>query len=201
MPLLSTRPTKRIAIFTTALLVTVGCGGGSSVPSAVTIELPDGTEVRATQGSGVITLADSQWDFFRTASTAQGAAFVRIQFGSQGELTRFDNNTIASEIFGSTLIFDGARHNTTQQGLQYAAATFGAETSDSSGFAFQGLLTAFAAGLEAATATATASGTFDADDPDTMRGTFTFSSRVTLLDIPEGNIDDSFTFVGRRVTE
>lgn len=200
MQQLSKPSTRRIAIFTTALLVMVGCGG-SSAPSAVTIELPDGTEVRATQGSGVITLADSQWDFFRTSSTAQGTAFVRIQFGSAGELTRFDNNTIASAIFGSTLIFDGVRHNTTQAGLQYSAATFGAETSDSSGFAFEGRLTAFAAGLEAASATASASGTFDPDDPDVMTGTFTFRSRVTLLDIPEGNIDDSFTFIGRRVTE
>ncbi len=190
---------KRIAIVTTALLVTVGCGGGqSSVPSAVTVELPDGTEVRATQGSGVITLADSEWDFFRTGSAS---AFVRIQFGSSGELTRFDNNTIASNIFGSTLIFDGVVHNTTQQGLQYVAATFGAETADSTGFAFEGHLTGLAAGLEAATATATASGTFDADDPNTMTGDFSFNSRVTLLDIPEGNIDDEFTFVGRRVTE
>ena len=170
------------------------------MPAAVTVELPDGTEVRATQGSGVISFANTEWDFFAVAGNAQGAAFVRLVFGSNGELTAFENNTLASNIFGSTILFDGARHNTTQQGLQYAAATFGAETSDATGFAFEGVVTAFAAGFEAATANASAMGEFDPDDPDIIRGTFSFSSRVTLLDIPEGNQDFDLNYEGRRVT-
>jgi len=179
-----------------------GCGVGSrDVPSAVIVELPDGTEVTATQGSGVISLADTEWDFFATAANAQGAAFLRLRFGPNGNLAAFENNTLASEIFGSTILFDGARHNTTQQGLQYAAATYGAETSDGSGFAFEGVLTAFAAGLEAANATAAATGEFVPEDPNLMHGTFEFTSQVTLLNIPEGNQDVTINFEGRRVRE
>jgi len=184
-------------------IMLMGCGLGgqpNGLPSTVLVTLPDGTQVDATQGAGVITLADSTWDFYRTASNAQSTAFMRVAFGSEGELTRFENNTIASEIFGETLIFDGARHNTTQAGLQYAAATFGAETSDSTGFAFVGQLIAFAAGFQAAEAEATASAEFDPDVPDTIRGMFTFMSVVTLLDVPEGNQSDEFNFIGRRVT-
>lgn len=183
------------------LVFSAGACGGNGLPSEVTIELPDGTEVSTTLGSGVISLADTTWDFYRVANTGQGIAFVRVQFGSQGELAMFENNTIASSIFGDTIIFDGQRHNTSQVGLQYAAATFGAETADATGFTFEARLTGFAAGLEAATATATAVAEFDPDDPDTVMGTFTFTSRVTLLDIPEGNIDDEFSFVGQRVVD
>jgi len=179
--------------------IAAGCTQNNNLPGQVEVELPDGTTVQTTLGSGVLSLADSTWDFFRTGSSAQGAAFVRVQFGPEGQLTRFENNTIAREIFGATIIFDGARHNTTQQGLQYAAATYGAETADSTGFSFQGLLTAFFGGLEAANATASAAGTFDADDPNVVRGTFAFSSRVTLLSIPEGNQDDEFSFEARKV--
>ena len=132
--------------------------------------------------------------------SGQGAPFVRLRFGSNGELAAFENSTFAQEIFGSALLFDGVRHNTTQPGLQYVAATYGAETSDSTGFTFEGRLTAFAAGLEAANATASALGEFDPDDPNLMRGLFEFSSRVTLLDYPEGNQDVQFSFLGRRVT-
>lgn len=200
------RPNTLFSRILTALalctLVTAGgCGSQNAIPSAVTVELPDGTEVRATLGSGVLTLADSTWDFFATSSSSQGAAFVRIEFGSEGELTRFDNNTIAPEIFGTTIKFDGATHPTTQQGLSYVAGTFGAETADSSGFTFEALLTVFAAGIKAANANATAMGTFDAEDPDRMTGTFSFTSRVTLASIPEGNVDMEFDFVAQRVTD
>jgi hypothetical protein len=62
-------------------------------------------------------------------------------------------------------------------------------------------MTAFAAGLQAGSATASTQGTFDADDPDTMRGTFTISTRVTLISIPDANVDDTFDFLAQRVTD
>lgn len=178
-----------------------GCFGNNSLPPTVTIDLPDGSQTQATLGSGVIALANTTWDFFRVANNAQGISFVTVRFGPAGNLERFDDNTIASSIFGSTILFDGQRHDTSQPGLQYAAATFGAETSDSMGFAFQARLTGFIAGIEGADATATATAEFDPNDPNVVTGTFTFTSRVTLLDIPEGNIDDEFSFRGERVVE
>lgn len=191
-----------------ASLLTLGCSGGTGLPETITVELPDGSEVQTTMGSGVISFADSSWQFFRTAgNNAQGLPFVTVRFGSNGELAAFENNTLASEIFGSEILFDGQRHNTTQQGLQYAAATYGAETSDAHGFTFEGRLTAFVAVLgQAANATATASGEFDGDDINTVRGTFEFESHVTLnaFDlVPEEYIDmeEVFDFIGHRVIE
>jgi len=180
-----------------------GCGSAqrSGLPETVTIELPDGTTVEAEQGAGAASLADSRWEFFRTSSSAQALAFVTITFGPEGNLESFENNTIAAEIFGDTIVFDGQRHSTTQQGLQYAAATFGAETVDATGFAFEGRLTAFAVGIQAANGTATASATYVPDDPDTVVGTFTFSTRVTIASIPGADMDDEFAFVGHRETE
>ena len=190
-------------IFAASLSLSVmGCGSRSTgLPESVTLELPDGTTVEADQGDGAPSLANSQWEFFRSSSSAQSIAFVTINFGPDGNLESFEENTIAQEIFGDTIQFDGQRHNTAQKGLQYAAATFGAETADAGGFAFEGRLTAFAAGFEAARATATAMATYDPDDPDTIEGTFTFSTRVSIASIPEGDMDDEFPFVGRRVTD
>ncbi len=188
-------------------LITIACGcgsfsfGASGLPESVTLELPDGSMVEVEQGAGAPSLADSTWQFFQTTSSGQSLPFVTITFGPDGNLERFENNTIASEIFGDTILFDGQRHTTTQKGLQYAATTFGAETSDASGFTFEGRLSAFAGGLQAATATATAVATYDADDPDTVVGRFEFSTRVTISAIPNGNTDAAFAVVGRRVTE
>jgi len=180
----------------------VGCGSSAStdLPKTVTLELLDGTIIEVEQGAGAASLANSQWQFFQTSPSAQALAFVTVNFGPEGNLKSFENNTIAQEIFGDTIVFDGQRHNTTQQGLQYAAATFGAETGDATGFTFEGRLAAFAAGIEVATATATTTAAYDANDPDTVEGTFTFSSRVTISSIPDGDTDFAFTFVGRRVT-
>ncbi|MGB0716985.1 MAG: hypothetical protein ACPGXK_13975 [Phycisphaerae bacterium] len=193
---------RRFSIVTAVLgcsFWVAGCNNG--LPATVDVELPDGTVVETTLGSGVISFADSKWQFFRTSSTGQGAPFVTIVFGPNGELAAFEDNTIASDIFGTEILFDGATHPTNQVGLSYAAATFGASTSDSSGFTFEGRVTAFLAGIQAANATASASGSFDGDDIDTVTGTFAFSSEVTLLDIPEGNIEDTYNFIGRRVIE
>lgn len=183
-------------------LLLPGCSGKPPVPNSVDVVLPDGTTVTATLGSGVISLANSVWGFCRGATNPDCLnPFVVIRFSPTGSLEAFEDNTIASAIFGDTILFDGQPHNTAQPGLQYVAATFGAETSDSSGFTFEGRLSALAAGIEAATATATATAEFDPVDPDVVFGTFSFSSEILLFPemFPGGNIDDSFAFAGRRL--
>ncbi len=192
--------------FCCLMLASTGCGNrNNAVPETVTVELPDGTSTTATLGAGVPSLADSTWEFFVTGDledpAAQGLPFLVITFGPEGELTRFDGNTFSPEIFGDTLYFDGKNHSTNQQGLSYTAGTYGAETTDATGFSFVGRLTALAAGFTAANATITATGTFDAEDPDTMTGELTFSVRTTVDFIPNGNMDEDFAFIAHRVTE
>ncbi len=190
-----------VGVMGLTIVVANGCGGpaNNGLAEEVTVLLPDGTETTATLGSGVISLADSTWEFYTTSVNGQGVPFVVVTFGPNGELSEFNDNTLGAEIFGSTILFDGARHDTAQAGLQYAAATFGAQTSDATGFTLAADISVFAVGLEAATATATATGTFDANDSDVMTGTFDFVSTVTLLDIPEGNQNLSINFLGRRI--
>lgn len=191
-----------VGAFAAATLMGCGAiGGRNTLPSTVTLELPDGTTVEVEQGGGAASLANTTWQFYRTNSSGQSLAFAQITFGAEGNLERFDNNTFASAIFGDTILFDGQIHATTQQGLSYSAATFGAETSDATGFTFEGQLAAFAAGIPAATATATAVASYDPDDPDTVIGTFNFSSHVTIASIPGGDVEDEFPFVGRRVND
>lgn len=188
--------------FCLAMIGLAGCFGSPTMPSTVLVELPDGTTVEADQGAGVASLVNTKWQFYRTAQAAQGISFLTLSFGPSGSLDSFENNTIAQEIFGSTLIFDGKKHATSQSGLSYAASTYGAETSDSTGFSFVAKLTAYAAGIEAGNATATATGTFDPDDADTMTGTFAFTTQVTLpIDIPGADQDDEFYFIAHRVIE
>ena len=201
------RTVQRIGFFAVLLalagLATTGCGSRNSVPSSVPVTLPDGTTVNVTMGAGVISLADTVWDFYHVAGNLQGAAFVRIRFDSEGSLAGFENNTIASEIFGDTVLFDGQTHETSQAGLSYAAATYGAETSDSTGFTFEGRLTAYAAGFEAAAVTATAMAEFDPEDPNVVRGTFSYTSEVLMFAdmFPQGNMEDEFPFMGQRVID
>ena len=136
----------------------VGCGfRNSDHPETVTIELPDGTTVEVEQGSGAPSLANSQWQFFRTDGLAE-ALVATVNFGRDGNLVSFEENTFAPETFGDTILFDGQRHSTTQQGLEYAAVTFGAE--NAGGFTFEGQLAAFFAGIKAANGTATAMATY-----------------------------------------
>jgi hypothetical protein len=185
-----------------SLIIVAGCiGRSTNLPSSVTVELPDGTTVEAEAGSGAPSLADSQWQFFRTEGSAQSLAFATIHFGPQGELASFSDSTIASNIFGSEIIFDGQRHSARQKGLQYAASTYGAETATADGIAFEGRVTAFFGDFAVGNATASAAAAFDPEDSNIMVGTFAFSTRVTLIDIPEGNTDAEFSFIGRRVLE
>jgi len=186
-----------------ALLAVTGCFSRSnSLPSTIIVELPDGTTVEVEQGDGVPSLADSSWDFYRTAGEAQSTAFVTVIFGPEGALEAFENNTIASELLGPTILFDGERHETSQEGFEYAATTFGAGTADGTGFSFEGRFTAFYAGLKVGEGEATATGTFDPDDPDVMTGTFYYATEVTLpIPIEGGDQEDEFPFIARRVVE
>ena len=192
-----------LTILALGLAGTIGCGSGSTtLPSTVLVELPDGTTTEVEQGAGAASLANSEWDFVRTSASGQGTSFVRIVFNENGGLERFEDSTIASEVFGDEIIFDGERRETNQQGIQYAATTYGAETNDGSGFAFEGRLSAYLSGLTVGTGTANASGTFDPDDPDVMTGTFSYSTQLTVpIDIPGAEQDDEFDFRATRVVE
>jgi hypothetical protein len=200
--------TKRgMAVITTILAASflafpIGCGVTSTaVPEEVTVLLPDNTEVTVEAGSGAPSLANSKWHFYRVAENAQSTPFATIRFGPEGNLEAFEDNTLAANIFGDEIVFDNTRRATKQAGLQYLAATYGAETRDATGFTFEGRFSALAAGLEAGQATASASATYDPMDADVVRGTFSFSSRVTLISLPEANQDDQFPFMGTRVSE
>jgi hypothetical protein len=187
-----------------AILTPAGCGSsGSALPDTVTVNLPDGTTSEVTLGSGVASLANTTWHFFLSSEAAQSTPFVVVSFGDEGNLEAFYENTLASEIFGSQILFDGERHNTTQQGLSYAAATYGAQTSDASGFAFEGRLSAFAAGFKVASGEASATGMFDPENPNRMTGTFSFGYdiEVSVPCVPTEGADDSFGFVAERIVE
>lgn len=194
-----------LALSGNLILATAGCGSRNALPESVTVGLPDGTSTIVTLGAGVPSLADSTWQFYVTGEleipAGQGLPFLVITFGPEGELTRFDGNPFSPEIFGDTLYFDGKNHSTSQQGLSYTAGTYGAETADATGFSFVGRLTAFAAGITAANATITATGTFDAENPDAMTGELFFSVRATVDFMASANMDEGFTFIARRVTE
>lgn len=180
----------------------LGCGGNNtSLPGTVIIALPDGTETEVTLGSGVLSLANTTWQFFSTGPAAPAAPFVTVVFGPDGQLVRFEDNTFSPEVFGSTILFDGNRHDTSQPGLTYAAGTYGAETSDAAGFSFVGQLNAFFAGVEVATATATATGALDPNDPTVMTGTFEFTTTIEVETpgLPAGNETDSLNFRATRI--
>jgi hypothetical protein len=187
-------------VFSLVVFGLAGCGSNNSLPSTVVVELPDGTTVVADQGAGVAELANSSWNFIRTAGDAQGLPFATISFNADGALDAFDNNTMAQDILGSSVLFDGSRHTTSMEGLEYAASTFGAATNDGTGFAFEGRFTAFFFGLVVGEGEAGATGTFDPDDPDTITGTFSFSMEITVpVEIPGANQNESFPFVAQRV--
>lgn len=184
-----------------------GCGGGAAdaIPETTIVELPDGTTQEVSLGAGVASLANTTWRFNRVVGDGF-VPFATVSFGPQGNLTSFENNTLAPEIFGDTLLFDGKEHATSQQGLTYVAGTFGAETNDATGFAFEAVLAAFfgIAG-QVATGNANASGTFDADNPDRMTGTISINTEVTLplgITFPgaeDANVDEEFAFFGVRL--
>jgi hypothetical protein len=178
-----------------------GCGtAGSSLPQAVTLTLPDGTQVEVNEGGGAPSLANSKWQFYRVAANGQSAAFATIVFGPTGNLQKFEKNKLAENLFGDEVVFDSTRRATKQAGLTYSAATYGAETSDATGFTFEGRFTAYFSGLAAGQAEASASASYNEEDPNTVNGVFHFVTRTTLpIEIPGANQEDTFPFVGQRL--
>ncbi len=77
-----------VCVVSLAFFSVNGCGpSNNGLPSEVTVQLPDGTQSTVTLGSGVISLADSTWEFFTTSINSQGVPFVVVSFGPNGELT------------------------------------------------------------------------------------------------------------------
>lgn len=190
-----------VAGLATILPALSGCGSfsGNSLPATVLIELPDGTAVEAAPGDGAPSLANSTWQFYQTSSNAQALVFLTVTFGPEGNLEKFDENSIAPEVLGDTIVFDGNRYPTNQSGVTYEATSYGAGTADGTGVAFEGRLVAFAAGLTAATANASASGVFDPLDPMIMTGTLSISTRSTFPGLEQLNNDVTMTYLARRV--
>lgn len=180
-----------VSVMTLGMLA--GCGATANpLPKEVSVVLPDGTTTDAVIGSGPQSLANKQLSLRRTLPSGQGFQFIRIVFNDQGGVSEFADNTIAPEIFGTSIILDGKGHSTQQAGLSYSGGVYGAETNDGSGIAFEARIKGFAAGLQAASATASATATWE--DDGTLVGTFSYSTRVTLVDIPNANQDATFSF-------
>lgn len=179
-----------------------GCGAAATVPDELEITLPDGTTTNATLGSGVISLANSEWVVTRNFATGQGVPFVRFVFNENGGITEFRDNSIAPEIFGDTLFFDGARHETNQPGISYEAGVFGAGTEDGTGVTFVVRVAAFAVGLQVASAEASVVATIV--DDSTMSGTLSFSIEITdlvtsFIDLGNFVDNDEFEFTATRL--
>ncbi len=194
------RVSVTICLFVVFAGLVTGCGtSGTSVPQSVTVQLPDGTTQEVTLGAGVASLANTTWTFYQDLDNNQSVRFATVTFGPEGNLASFEDNTLAPEVFGDTLLFDGTKHATSQQGLSYTAGTYGAETTDATGFTFAARLAAFAAGLQVATGTADATGSFDADNPDRMTGTISITTDVSFPGFEDANIDEEFAFWAVRV--
>ncbi len=180
---------------TCAALLVSGCGTtANSLPQTTEVLLPDGSVVTAARGEGPKELAGKQLSLRAVAPSAgQSANFIRLVMNENGGISAFEDNTIAPEIFGSTIILDGRPHPTLQPGLSYAGAVYGAVSSDGKGFTFQAKIQAFAAGVLAATAEAGVQAEFI--DAETVGGVFDYKTVVTLVDIPEGNQSGSIEFV------
>ena len=187
-----TFPRARGLVLALGILLSAGCVGAS--------DLPDGS-TDVTQGGSVISLANSKWQFYQATDAGQSLPFVTVVFGPQAMLDHFEDNTLASDIFGDTILFDGGFHDTPLAGLQYTATTNGAETVDAFGFTFDARLLAFAGGLQVATATATVQAAYDGDDPDVVSGTFTFTAAGDIQSLLEGDLNVEFTIVGHRVAD
>ncbi len=186
------------------LLLVTGCGfGGTSMPDEIEITLPNGETLAATIGTGVPSLANSEWVVYRVSENGnRGGAVLTMVFNDEGGLDGFSNSTIASSVFGSEIVLDGQKHSTTQPNLDYAGSTYGAE--NASGLAFEARIKAYYSGILAAKATAVATAAFVEDDPDTMIGYFEFSSHATILQDTElgqqAEQEDNFDFIADRVT-
>lgn len=188
-----------VAVALVSTSVMFGCGAGGSFPETLPLELLDSTVIDATLGGGAPSLANSEWVFYRrNANGDRGALLLRIPFGPEGNLVSFEDNTLATQVFGQTIILDGQKHDTAQEGLSYAAATYGGESESGLGFAAQ--LTAYYSVLQVAEGEASAIGEFL--DEDTIVGTFSFN--VEVSDLAESFVgsdmsqEDEFEFIAYR---
>lgn len=188
-----------VAVALVSTSVMFGCGAGGSFPETLPLELLDSTIIDATLGGGAPSLANSEWVFYRSnANGSRGALLLRIPFGPEGNLVSFEDNTLATQVFGQTIILDGQKHDTAQEGLSYAAATYGGENESGLGFAAQ--LTAYYSVLQVAEGEASAIGEFL--DEDTIVGTFSFN--VEVSDLAESFVgsdmsqEDEFEFIAYR---
>ncbi len=163
------------ALSLASLIALTGCFGSVS-PSTFDLVLPDGTTVTVSPGSVVESLANSAW----ALTDAAGTPIVTIRFGAAGNLERFENNTIAGGVLGSTLIFDGRRHDTDIPLVEYEAVAFGAPASDT-GFVFHAEISALAPLVgEVAAGFADASGEVD-PETDIMTGELSFDIELSSL--------------------
>jgi len=186
-----------VALVSTSVMF--GCGAGGSFPETVQLELLDSTLIDATLGGGAPSLANSEWAFYRlNPDGSRGALLLRIPFGPEGNLISFEDNTLATEVFGQTIILDGQKHDTAQDGLSYAAATYGGESESGLGFAAQ--LTAYYSAFQVADGEAAAIGEFV--NENVIVGTFSFS--VEVSDLAESfvggdmNQEDEFEIIAYR---
>lgn len=149
-----------------------GCGNfGNALPESLDLTLPDETTDKAVRGGGAATLENSRWQLFNAETGRYIGAFVFVKDGALDSV--IENNVIGAEVFGDTILADGAVHATDVDGLSYRAATYGVE--NESGFAYEARAIVTFAGVRVATGRATAVGTHDGDQ---MEGTFSYRIRV-----------------------
>jgi hypothetical protein len=190
-------PASLFSALLLALPFLTSCGNNANLPQSLEVTLPSGIEMNAQAGTGPASLANTEWRVYRVVNDAQGTPFLTLIFNEEGSISEFADNTIAPQIFGDTIILDGERHPTAQEGLTYAAAAYGTESDDGSEIAFKVRLRGFAAGLLAATGEASAQAT--RIDEDTMEGTFYYKTEVTIVDIPGANQEETLDFRAEQV--
>jgi hypothetical protein len=190
-------PASLFSALLLSLPLLTSCGNNANLPQALEVTLPSGIVTNAQVGTGPASLANSEWRVYRVANNAQGTPFLTLIFNEDGGISEFADNSIAPQIFGDTIILDGQRHPTTQEGLTYAAAVYGTESDDGSEIAFEVRLRGYAASLVAATGEASAQAT--RIDEDTMEGTFYYKTEVTIVDIPGANQEETLNFRAERV--
>ncbi|HNQ21810.1 MAG TPA: hypothetical protein PKK06_01825 [Phycisphaerae bacterium] len=177
-----------------------GCGSGGGFAKTASLELLDGTIIEAPMSGGAPSLANSEWMFYRrNADGTPGAPLVRVPFGPDGNLISFEDNTLAVDVFGETIILDGERHDTSTDGVSYAAATYGAE--GASGLGFQVQVFAYYSSFQVAEGEASLIAEYV--DADTLVGTFYFRTEVSDLAAnyvgTGANQEDEFEVIALRV--
>jgi hypothetical protein len=192
-------PASLFSAFLLLVPVLTSCGNNASLPQSVELTLPSGIVLEARFGSGPASLANTEWRVYRVAPNAQDTPFLTLIFNEEGGISEITDNSIAPQIFGDTILLDGQRHPTTQEGLTYAAAVYGTESDDGSEIAFDLRLRGYVAGVLAATGEASAQAM--RIDEDAMEGTFHYKTEVTIVDIPGANQEETLNFRAQRLSQ